>query len=114
MTRLKKGIRELRRERHFFKLAAAHFAKEELSLKSINSGIYKAPIFQSTGWPTSYTSRVAVTTPGCIVKIILAHVPGNEDELGEAIEPFFKDHKERYGSFRIHHELRGQGFGVSR
>jgi transposase len=88
MTRLTKGIRELRRERHFFKLAAAHLAKEELSLKSINSGIYKAPNFQSTGWPTSYTSRVAVTTPGCIVKIILAHVPWNEDELGEAIEPF--------------------------
>jgi putative transposase len=37
-----------------------------------------------------------------------------EKELGEAIEPILKDHKERYGSFRIHQELRGQGFGVSR
>jgi len=36
MTRLKKEIRELRRERDFFKLAAAHFAKEQLSLKCIN------------------------------------------------------------------------------
>jgi len=53
MTRLKKEIRELRRERDFFKLAAAHFAKEQLSLKSINSGIYNAPISQSTGWSTN-------------------------------------------------------------
>ena len=37
-----------------------------------------------------------------------------EEELAEAIEPIFKDHRERYGSFRIHQELRGQGFGVSR
>ena len=37
-----------------------------------------------------------------------------EEALAEAIEPIFKDHKERYGSFRIHQELRGQGFGVSR
>jgi putative transposase len=37
-----------------------------------------------------------------------------EEELGEAIEPIFKVHKERYSSFRIHQELRGQGFGVSR
>ena len=51
MSRLKKEIRELRRERDFFKLAAAHFAKEQLSLKSISSGIYNASICQSTGWP---------------------------------------------------------------
>jgi len=37
-----------------------------------------------------------------------------EEQLGNAIAPIFKDHKERYGSFRIHQELRGQGFGVSR
>jgi transposase len=37
MTRMRKEIRELRRERDFFKLAAAHFAKEQLSPKSINS-----------------------------------------------------------------------------
>jgi transposase len=37
MTRLKKENRELKRERDFFKLAAAHFAKEQLSLKSISS-----------------------------------------------------------------------------
>ena len=37
MTRLKKEIRELKRERDFFKLAAAHFAKEQLSPKSTNS-----------------------------------------------------------------------------
>ncbi|MEB3317327.1 MAG: hypothetical protein VKO39_04225 [Cyanobacteriota bacterium] len=30
-----------------------------------------------------------------------------EQELGEAIEPIFKDYKERYGLFRIHQELRG-------
>jgi transposase-like protein len=34
MTRLKKENRELKRERDFFKLAAAHFAKEQLSLKN--------------------------------------------------------------------------------
>ena len=37
MTRLKKENRELKRERDFFKLAAAHFAKEQLSLKNISS-----------------------------------------------------------------------------
>jgi transposase len=37
MTRTKKEIRELKRERDFFKLAAAHFAKEQLSPKNINS-----------------------------------------------------------------------------
>lgn len=37
LTRLKKENRELRRERDFFKLAAAHFAKEQLSPKNINS-----------------------------------------------------------------------------
>jgi putative transposase len=37
-----------------------------------------------------------------------------EEQLGNAIAPIFKDHKKRYGSFRIHQELRGQGFGVSR
>jgi transposase len=37
MARLKKEIRELRRERDFFKLAAAHFAKEQLSPKGITS-----------------------------------------------------------------------------
>ena len=37
MARLKKAIRELKRERDFFKLAAAHFAKEQLSPKGINS-----------------------------------------------------------------------------
>lgn len=34
--------------------------------------------------------------------------------MGEAIEPIFKDHNERYGSFRIHQELQSQGLGVSR
>lgn len=37
MTRMRKEIRELRRERDFFKLAAAHFAKEQLSPKGMNS-----------------------------------------------------------------------------
>jgi transposase len=37
LTRLKKENRELKRERDFFKLAAAHFAKEQLSPKNINS-----------------------------------------------------------------------------
>jgi len=37
-----------------------------------------------------------------------------EEQLGNAIAPIFKDHKERYGSFRIHQELRGQEFGVTR
>ncbi|MEB3319722.1 MAG: IS3 family transposase, partial [Cyanobium sp.] len=37
-----------------------------------------------------------------------------EKELLEAIEPICKDHNERYGSFRIHQKLRGQGFGTSR
>jgi transposase-like protein len=37
MTRLKKENRELKRERDLFKLAAAHFAKEQLSLKNISS-----------------------------------------------------------------------------
>jgi hypothetical protein len=35
--RVQKENRELKRERDFFKLAAAHFAKEQLSPKSINS-----------------------------------------------------------------------------
>lgn len=34
--------------------------------------------------------------------------------MAKAIEPIFTEHKERYGSFWIHKELRGQGFGVSR
>jgi putative transposase len=37
-----------------------------------------------------------------------------EAELTNAIDQTFKEHNERYGSFRIHQELRGQGFGVSR
>jgi len=37
-----------------------------------------------------------------------------EERLIKAIEPIFIEHKERYGSFRIHQELRGQGFSVSR
>ncbi len=37
MNRLKKEIRELKRERDFFKLAAVHFEKEQLSPKGINS-----------------------------------------------------------------------------
>lgn len=37
MTRMRKDIRELRRERDFFTLAAAHFAKEPLSPKSTTS-----------------------------------------------------------------------------
>ncbi len=37
-----------------------------------------------------------------------------EKELLEAIEPIVKDSNERYGSFKIHQELRGQGFGISR
>ena len=37
-----------------------------------------------------------------------------EERLSKAIEPIFIEHKERYGSFRIHQELRGQGFSVSR
>ena len=37
MTRLKKENRELKMERNYFKLAAAHFAKEQLSLTYISS-----------------------------------------------------------------------------
>ena len=37
-----------------------------------------------------------------------------EERIGNAIDPLFVEHRERYGSFRIHQELRGQGFGVSR
>jgi len=37
LNRLRKENRELRREKDFFKLAAAHFAKEQLSPKSTNS-----------------------------------------------------------------------------
>ena len=37
MTRLRKEKRELKRERDFFKLAAAHVAKEQPSPKSISS-----------------------------------------------------------------------------
>jgi transposase-like protein len=37
MPRMRKEIRELRRERDFFKLAAAHFAKEQRSPKRIHS-----------------------------------------------------------------------------
>ena len=37
-----------------------------------------------------------------------------EETIAKAIDPIFIEHKERYGSFRIHQELRGQGFKVSR
>jgi hypothetical protein len=37
MTRMRNEIRELRREIDFFKLAAAYFAKEQLSPTSMNS-----------------------------------------------------------------------------
>ena len=37
-----------------------------------------------------------------------------EETIAKAIEPIFTEHNELYGSFRIHQELRGQGFGVSR
>ena len=37
-----------------------------------------------------------------------------EETIAKAIDPIFTEHKERYGSFRIHQELRGQGFKVSR
>ena len=37
-----------------------------------------------------------------------------EEKIAKAIDPIFAEHNERYGSFRIHQELRTQGFGVSR
>lgn len=37
-----------------------------------------------------------------------------EETIANAIEPIFTEHKERFGSYRIHQELRGQGFGISR
>jgi transposase InsO family protein len=37
-----------------------------------------------------------------------------EETIAKAIDPIFAEHKERYGSLRIHQELRGQGFRVSR
>ncbi len=37
-----------------------------------------------------------------------------EETIAKAIEPIFSEHKQLYGSFRIHQEYRGKGFGVSR
>jgi transposase InsO family protein len=37
-----------------------------------------------------------------------------EAVLANSIDQVFKEHNERYGSFRIHQELQGQGFDVSR
>jgi putative transposase len=37
-----------------------------------------------------------------------------EETIAKAIEPIFSEHKELYGSFRIHQELRGQDFRVGR
>ena len=36
-----------------------------------------------------------------------------EEIIAKAIDHIFAEHKERYGSLRIHQELRGQGFSVS-
>ena len=63
-------------------------------------------------------NKLNVTRSGYYAWVHRQDNPGpraqEEEELEEAIEPIFKDHNERYGSFRIHQELRGQGFGVSR
>jgi hypothetical protein len=37
-----------------------------------------------------------------------------EERIAKAIDPIFTEHKEHYGSLRIHQELRGQDFGVRR
>jgi hypothetical protein len=37
-----------------------------------------------------------------------------EEPIDKAIDPIFAEHKERYGSLRIHQELRGSGFRISR
>ncbi len=37
-----------------------------------------------------------------------------EETIAKAIGPIFAEHKERYGSLRIHQELWGQGISVSR
>jgi putative transposase len=76
-------------------------------------------ILQRTHFTISWMAKkLNVTRSGYYAWLHRQDNPGprarEEDELGEAIEPIFKDHRERYGSFRIHQELRGQGFGVSR
>lgn len=64
------------------------------------------------------TNKLNVTRSGYYAWLHRNDNPGpraqEEVELVEMIEPIFKDHNEPYGSFRIHPELQGEGFGVSR
>lgn len=80
---------------------------------SINSRIYNAPISQVTGWPIKEIPCLLATMHGCIFKTILPHVAGRQ-ELGELIDPIFKNHKERKNSFQIHQRPTGSGIGVRR
>ena len=63
-------------------------------------------------------NKLNITRSGYYAWLHRQNNPGQraqeEEQLGNVIAPIFKDYKERYGSFRIHQELRGQGFGVSR
>ena len=56
-------------------------------------------------------TKLNVTRSGYYAWLHRQNNPGprarQEGELGEAIGPIFKDPNERYGSFRIHQELRG-------
>jgi len=69
----------------------------------------------STHW---MANKLKVSRSGYYTWLHRLYNPGpraqKEETIAKAIDPIFTEHKERYGSFRIHQELHGQGFGVSR
>jgi transposase-like protein len=64
LTRLRKENRELRREKDFFRLAAAHFAKEQLSPKGFACLISLLIGIPSPGCAGSWMWPAVATTPG--------------------------------------------------